>query len=105
MVSRVSMQMTVGAPLNDQISSGGQCASFGYARSFDRPGFFLSNWIPRLENALAGILWNIPTTGRKARKLRRVQLGLPILFVDSLVAKRGRHFQGGHVHQSRQWTE
>src|SRR5882672_8709073 len=105
MVSRVSVQMTVGAPLDNQVSSRGQSASFGYAGRLDRPDFFLSGRIPRLEDALAGIFWNIPITGRKARKLRRVQLGLPILFVDSLVAKRGRHFQGGHVHQSRQWTE
>ena len=65
------MKMTVGAPLDDQISSSGQSASFGYAGSLDRPSFLLSGRIPRLENALAGILWNIPITWRQARKLRR----------------------------------
>src|SRR6266403_3629323 len=105
MVSRVSMKMTVGAPLDDQISGSGQRASFGYAWSFDRPGFFLRGRIPRLENALAGILWNIASTRRQAGKLRREQLGLPIVFVDALVSERRRHFQGRHVHESRQRAE
>src|SRR5258708_24101053 len=96
------MKMTVGAPLDNQVSGGGQGTSFGYARSFDRPDFPLSNRIPRLENALAGILWNIPSTRRKARKLRCEQLGLPIALVDSLVPKRGRHFHGRHVRKARQ---
>src|ERR1700692_1059544 len=105
MVGRVSMKMTVGTPLDDQVSGSGQGTAFGNDRSVDRQSLFLSNRIPRLENALAGILRNIPITGRKSRKLRREQLGLPIVLVDSLVAKRGGHFQGGHVRKARQRAE
>src|ERR1700680_67103 len=105
MVSRESMEMTVGAPLDNQVSSSGQGTSFGYARSFDRPGFLLSNRIPRLENALAGILWNIPITGRIACKLRRQRLGIPMILVDALIPERVCHFHGGHIHESRQRAE
>src|ERR1700689_4354704 len=65
MVSRVGMKVTVGAPLDHQVSRSGQGASFGYAWSFDRPDFRLSNRIPPLRNVLPPSLWTTPSPGVK----------------------------------------